>query len=308
MDHLQGKRHRRIGPGTIVLVIFAGIGLMAVTTTILGLFMLRGSSAGSGKGNVGLIKVEGIISSSNDIVHRLVKLRKREQVKAIVVRVDSPGGAIAPAQEIYAEIGKTKKEKPVVVSMGSLATSGGYYIASAANKIVANPGTVTGSIGVIMQHFIFENIARKLLLRWEIIKAGKIKDIASPLRSLRPDERKVLQNLADEMHRQFIRDVATGRNLSVSAVESLATGVIFSGEQALKHKLIDELGNLHRALEVAGKLGKVKEPEFLIETEREGLLDFLAKRLVASVERTQVVREIRQLLYTDGVTLPMTVR
>jgi protease-4 len=237
-----------------------------------GVVLLSLTSQKSSKGNIGLVKIEGSINSSREIVKQLIDFRDNEHAKAILLRIDSPGGAITPSQEIYDEVAKTAKKKPVIVSMGSLAASGGYYVACPATRIVANPSTITGSIGVIMQHFIVEDLAKKALLHWDIIKAGEVKDIGSPLRQLTPKERLIFQNLANELHEQFISDIAKARKLKIEDVRSLATGEVFTGAKAVDLKLVDELGSEQRALEVAGKLAKVDKPKLIEISEPHGWL------------------------------------
>ncbi len=170
---------------------------------------------------IGLIKVEGPIISSQDTIEELKSYRRDRSIKAIILRVDSPGGAVAPSQEIYEEVKKTVKEKPVVVSMGAVAASGGYYISAPASKIVANPGTLTGSIGVIMEIPNIKGLMDKIGIKTEVIKSGRYKDLASVFRDMEPEQRKLLQSVLDEVHEQFIRAVAEGRGLTVDEVRRL---------------------------------------------------------------------------------------
>jgi protease-4 len=174
-------------------------------------------------------------------------------VKAIVVRVDSPGGAVAPTQEIFAEIQRLKKRKPVIASMGSVAASGGYYIASACDKIIANPGTLTGSIGVIMQLTNVEELMKKIGVKGYNVKSGANKDIGSPFQPLSPEGREILQSVIDDVHSQFISAVAKGRGLDEARVRKLADGRIYSGAQAKDLGLVDQFGTLEDAVEVAAK-------------------------------------------------------
>ena len=162
---------------------------------------------------VAIIEIRGVILDPQPVVEKLVKLRKNEKVKAIVLRIDSPGGGVGPAQEIHAEVKKAQKEKKVLVSMGSVAASGGYYIACAADKIMANPGSITGSIGVIVESLNVEELLHKLGLRSMVVKSGKHKDIGSPLRPMTEEEKNLLQGVLDSVHDQFIRAVAEGRKL-----------------------------------------------------------------------------------------------
>lgn len=216
-----------------------------------------------------LVRIEGVITESDDIVRQIKKYREDSSIKGIVLRIDSPGGAVGPSQEIYKEVLKTTEGKKVVASMGGLAASGGYYIASAANRIFANPGTITGSIGVIMAFSNFEELMKKLGLKTTVIKSGKFKDVGSPVRELTEEERKILQNVSDDIHGQFIEAVAKGRNLKIESVKELADGRIFSGRQAKESGLIDELGTLEDAISYATKLAGIKEKAKIVQERKE---------------------------------------
>ncbi len=204
---------------------------------------------------------QGLLTSGG-ITPDLVRdyLRKAEDdalVKAVVLRIESPGGSAAASQEIANEILRFKEEtgKPVVVSMGDMAASGGYYISAYADRIVANPATLTGSIGVISQLIYIEGLLEKLGLEMEIIKAGEHKDMG--VRPLTDEERQIMQDITDELYEQFVETVADGRNLSPATVRNLATGQLYTGGQALKLGLVDELGGLDKAIEVAASLAGV---------------------------------------------------
>jgi protease IV len=217
-----------------------------------------------GGDGVGVVEVKGIIVDGQETIRQLRMMKKDKRVKAVVVRVDSPGGVVGPSQEIYAEVKGLAKVKKVVVSMGSVAASGGYYIAAPASLIYANPGTITGSIGVLMKFSNIEGLMGKVGMKSFTIKTGKFKDVGSPVRSMMPDERQMLQNVIDSTHGQFVKAVAEGRKLPVKQVRQIADGRIFSGEQALALKLVDRLGTLQDAIEEAGRLGGLKgEPEVL---------------------------------------------
>jgi len=210
------------------------------------------------KGNVGIIEVKGVITGSQKVLERIKDFREDNAIKAIVVRIDSPGGAIGPSQEIYREILKTRDKKIIVASLGSVAASGGYYIASAANKIVANPGTITGSIGVIMEYANIREILDKIGLSPVVIKSGRYKDMGSPVRELTENEEALLQGLVDELHVQFVNDAAQGRGLSRDHVAGLADGRIYTGQSALELDLVDRMGNFEDAIQWSGKLAGIK--------------------------------------------------
>jgi len=212
----------------------------------------------SGEEKVGILELTGTIASSRDIIHHLKRFRETSSIKSIVIRIDSPGGAVGPSQEIFREIRKTAKTKKIVASMGSIAASGGYYVAAGTNGIIANPGTITGSIGVIMGFANFQELLRKIGMVPVVIKSGQYKDIGSPVHEMTKNERDILQNLSNQIHRQFIRDIADGRGMKLSEVEKIADGRIFTGEEAKKLGLIDRLGNLEDAIEWAGQMGGIK--------------------------------------------------
>ena len=217
---------------------------------------------------VGLVEVKGIIIDGTDTIRQLRVLKKDKRVKAVVLRVDSPGGVVGPSQEISAQVKELAKVKKVVVSMGSVAASGGYYISVPATLIYANPGTITGSVGVLMKFSNIEGLMDKVGLKAFTIKSGKFKDVGSPSRTMKPEERAMLQGVIDSTHRQFVRAVAEGRKLPVSTVAALADGRIFSGEQALALKLVDRLGTLQDAIDEAARLGGIKGEPRLIRPPR----------------------------------------
>src|SRR5208282_2344231 len=199
-------------------------------------------------GKVALVRVEGPIMEAKSIVDEIDGYVKDDSIRALVLRVDSPGGGVVPSQEIYDEVKRAAAQTKVVVSMGSLAASGGYYISSPANKIVANPGTITGSIGVIMEVPNVKVLMDKIGVKTEVIKSGKHKDIASPFRGMGEEERAILQSVMDDVHAQFIAAVSEGRKMPIDKVREIADGRIFSGRQAIKAGLVDELGDLDYAI------------------------------------------------------------
>ncbi len=207
---------------------------------------------------VGIIEINGIIADSKNVIHNLKRFREDNSVKAIVVRIDSPGGAVGPSQEIYREVKKTSKIKKVIASMGAIAASGGYYIAAGTDGIVANRGTITGSIGVIMGFTNYQELLDKIGLVPVVIKSGKYKDMGSPVRKMKPEEKKILQNFAKKIHKQFITDIVVSRKMEQSKVEALADGRIFTGEESEKLGLVDRLGNLEDAIEWAGRMGGIQ--------------------------------------------------
>ncbi len=215
---------------------------------------------------VARIDIIGPIISAGETIEQIKKFREDDSVGVILVRIDSPGGAVSPSQDIYAELMKArdqaKKKKRVVASIGSLGASGGYYIAAAANRIYASPGSLVGSIGVILELTRFEELFRKIGLESEVVKSGPYKDIGSPLRKMTADERKLLQGVIDDTQRQFIQAVAQGRRLPEEKVIPLADGRIFTGAQAKELGLVDELGTYEDALAGAARLAGIEgKPE-----------------------------------------------
>lgn len=253
---------------------------------------------------VAIVPIEGEIVDARETLDLLHRYAGNTTVKAIVVRINSPGGAIAPSQEIYSAIRRVRNEsgKPVVASLDSVAASGGFYIAAACDPIVANPGTITGSIGVILQWFDMKDLLQWAKLRPETITSGALKDAGSPYRQMTESERAYFQRVVTQLHRQFVRDVAAGRGgkMKLEEVEGIADGRIFTGEEALALKLVDELGTIDDAVRRAGKLAGIEgEPARLWPRRREpGLFDLLAggEDADALLERI-AARRIPRFLY-----------
>jgi protease IV len=247
---------------------------------------------------IALVQVNGMLMDSTETVRQLSKYRRDPKIKAIIVRIDSPGGAVAPAQEIYDEINKIKDANKIVyASLGSVAASGGYYIACAANYVIANPGTLTGSIGAIMAFNNVEELAKKVGVRPAVIKSGAFKDSGSPLRSMQPEERNLLQNVVDDVHQQFVQAVSLGRNLPEAEVKLFADGRVMTGKQALEFKLVDEFGGLEKTKEILGKkLGIVGHPSVLEEKEEVPFMDWLMQTAV-SKNLTQAFSPAPRLQY-----------
>ena len=238
----------------------------------------------SPSGEIALVRIQGMLMDSQNIVRQLSNYRHNPNVRGIVLRIDSPGGAVAPAQEIYNEIMKLKADhKTVYASMGTVAASGGYYIACAANYVLANPGTLTGSIAAVMAFSNIEELIDKIGVKPIIIKSGKYKDVGSPLRGMKPEERKLLQSVVDDVHQQFVQAVAKGRGLPVSEVNEIADGRIMTGQQALTLKLVDEMGGLEKTIELlAKKIGVEGRPKVIEEKEKTPFFDWLLQSSLPS--------------------------
>lgn len=244
------------------------------------------------KNRVAVIELTGVMTSSHDVGNRAVSARKvikqlqkyrdDDSVKAVVLRLDTPGGTVVAAQEIHAELVRlrTGPGKKIVVSMGDLAASGGYYVACAADRVFASPGTLTGSIGVIMQFPDYQGLFGKIGLGTNTIKSGEFKDVGNGARAMTDRDRKLLQSLVDDVYAQFVEAVAAGRRMSPEQVRPLADGRVFSGRQAKQLGLVDELGDLDAAIAAAGKLAGIEgTPEIIRETPRRGLWELLDSRM-----------------------------
>jgi len=231
---------------------------------------------------VALVKVEGVINSSDDILKKLQRVEEDKSIKALVLRVNSPGGAVGASQEIYDELLKIRNEykKPVVVSMGNVAASGGLYISLPANVIFAEGGTITGSIGVIIQKLDVQKLADKIGVKMEVVKTGKFKDILNPFREMTEEERKYLLELERNVLEQFKEAVVINRKGKLKVdINTIADGRIFSGKQALQIGLVDKLGNLEDAIKEAGRLAGIKGKPVVVELKKE---QPLVKKLLGS--------------------------
>jgi len=237
----------------LVFVFLAGIGS--------GL-LLSGESGITSGDKVAVLRVEDVILDSQIYLESIETITKDEDVKAVVVRIDSPGGSVGPSQEIYSELKQLGEKIPVVASIGGVGASGGYYIACASQKIYANPGAITGSIGVIAQFASYEKLLDWAKIDVEVIKSGKYKDVGSAFREMNEEDREYIQQLIDNVYSQFKSAVASSRNLDAKEIDRVADGKIYTGEQALNLKLIDELGTINDAIAMAGELGGIKgEPD-----------------------------------------------
>jgi len=248
---------------TVVLAI-AGIAV------VIGIALSLLDDTRLGGDKVAVVRIEGVIVDSREAIEELRTFRANPGVKAIVLRIDSPGGGVVASQEIYSEVLKTRAagRVKVVTSMGNLAASGGYYIAAATDTIMANPGTLTGSIGVIMELANVQGLLEKVGVQSIVIKSGLHKDLASPFRAMSEEDRALLQSVLDDVHDQFIQAVSVGRAMKVEEVRGLADGRVFTGRQAHTAKLVDELGDLQDAIALAGKLGGIVGEPRVIETRK----------------------------------------
>ncbi len=266
----------------IVLVLVFG-------ALFLGLFIFLGvliavfspDDVGVGEPSVGVVEVDGAIMESEKILEDLERFEEDSQIKGVVVRVNSPGGAVAPAQEIYYGVQRLAEEKPVVISMGTTAASGGYYIACGAETIFANRGTITGSIGVITQFFNVEELIDQINVEVHTVTSGDFKDSGSPFKEFDEQDRAYFEGMVFDIHDQFVEDVAECRQMEVEAVNEVADGRVFTGRQALDHGLIDELGSLHDAIEYIAQEVELDDPPIVYPPEER--MGFLAELLQVAV-------------------------
>jgi protease-4 len=243
----------------------------------------------TGKHNIGVIDINGIIFESESVIENLKNFRERKDIEAVVLRINSPGGGVAPSQEIYESVKRLKEKKKVVASLGSVAASGGYYIASAADKIVTNPGTITGSIGVIMEYTNIEEVMDKIGISPVVIKSGKFKDTGSPTRPITDDEKNFLQDFVDKIHSQFVEDVASGRKMDKEKVMEYADGRIISGSDAVLYGLADMTGNFETALDYTALEAGIKKNDYNLVYPPKEKFSFLREVLSESVSKLSEV-------------------
>lgn len=233
----------------------------------------------SNKARIGVITIEGVIMDSKDTIEMLQVAEEDKQLKAIILRIDSPGGAVGPTQEIYEEIQRIDKIKPIYASFGSIAASGGYYIGAATRKIWANPGTLTGSIGVIMEFMDLSKLYEFAKVSPQTVKAGRYKDAGNPSRSLTPEEKDMMDTLIAGVHKQFIGDIMKRRAGKIKGdINELAQGQIFSGESAMESGLVDSMGSLWTAGRAIHSDLKIKEEfalRFIDKKKKMGFLDLM---------------------------------
>jgi protease IV len=268
-----------VGVGAAVLVMFVVTVWLLIAVTDDGF---------PGGAKVAVVEVEGVIGTeaskgldTEDIVRTLREYRDDPAIRAVVLRINSPGGVVAPTQEIATAVRRLREaKKPVVASLGSVAASGGYYVAVAADRIYASPGTLTGSIGVVMQLANVEGLLKKVGVEYVVVKAGAYKDVGNFARPMTPEERRILQSLLDDVYDQFIGAVAEGRGLDAQAVRGFAEGRIYSGRQAHGLKMVDELGGLEDAVEAAAKMAGVPgKPKVVYPRRRFSLRDLFRSEL-----------------------------
>lgn len=265
---MKGRLFRAL----LVLLVLGG-GLLLV----LGFLMKEKGLFGP---KVGVLEIEGVIEDPWELLDWIDKFSKDKRVKAVILKVNSPGGSVGATQELYRALIRLRDKKKVVASLGDVAASGGYYVASAAHKVVSNPGTLTGSIGVAMYFTDFEGLMKKVGLRSHVVKSGPYKDIGSPFRKMTEEEKRLLEGVIRDVHKQFVEDVSRARGIPLEKLKAIADGRVFSGRQALELGLVDRLGGLQEALELAKSLAGIKEePELVFARKKQGLLRELFESL-----------------------------
>jgi protease-4 len=289
---------RSLWTGCLVafLVVLFFLGLSGIVLGLIG----KGSLFGPRK-QVGVVEIKGMLTESRTIIKQLDRYRDNPHIRAIVLRINSPGGAVGPAQEILREVEKVRRKKKIVASLGTVAASGGYYIASGADFIMSNRGTLTGSIGVIMQFANVQGLTQKIGIDMYNLKAGRYKDVGSPFRPMSPEDKAYLQTLIDNVYQQFIEDVARNRQIPLATLKKLAEGKVYTGEEAHQIGLVDGFGNLpdaiHKAARLAGVRGKVKA----VYPEKEG---FSLLRLILGQETQESLTQRLAIPYPEPAYLP----
>jgi protease-4 len=287
------------------LLLFAVSGFFLFLAVVF--FLGKEESVFTPGNSLAVVEIKGPIFESKEIVEQLDRVYDNDSIKGLILRIDSPGGAVSPSQEIYQAVLRVKEKKKVIASMGTVAASGGYYIAVAADKIVANPGTITGSIGVLMDYTNVEELLRFLKIHAELLTAGKMKDIGSALRPLKPEERQYLMGILDDMHLQFKEAVQKGRQLTDEQLQQLADGRILTGKKALEVGLVDKLGSLQTAVDLAKEILEIPgKPKLLYPKKKR--INYLELLMEGDAESAfwklfYTLRQGRALYWTKGMSL-----
>jgi protease-4 len=273
--------------------ILVGLGIIAALlifffSVLFFMGRMIGKPGGFAFGNkIAIVEIKGLITQSSGIIEEIHQYQEDDGVKAIILRIDSPGGGVGPSQEIHREILKAKSKKKVVTSMGSVAASGGYYIACASDLIMANPGTITGSIGVLMEFTNVEELFKKIGIKGVVLKGGEHKDIGSHFREMTPEDKALMQEVIDNVHQQFIQAVAEGRKLDRKTVTQIADGRILTGEQAKQAGLIDQIGNLQDTIDAVAKMVGIEgKPNIVYPKKRFSILELLVRETASIILET----------------------
>jgi protease-4 len=272
--------------GGVTLALWAGVVVLFLVVGSMAVRGPEGAALAFGP-RVAVVELDGMILDVEELLRELKVHRENPLVRAVVIRINSPGGVVGPTQELHDALLRLRKAgKPVVASLGAVAASGGYYVAVAADQIYANPGTLTGSIGVIMQTANLESLMKKVGVDYVVVKAGRYKDLGNMSRPMTVEERRLLQTLLDDVHAQFVGAVAAGRKLAEAQVLQFADGRIFSGAQAQALNMVDELGGLEDAIDRAGRLAGLAVPPRIVPPRRRfSLFDLLRNQLGLAVSQ-----------------------
>jgi protease-4 len=295
---MAGKKHPLVTVLALLFIVFVVLAAILI-------IILRGIGASSGlsfSNRIGVVPIEGIISHARPITSQLAAFKKDKKIRAIILRINSPGGSVGISQEIHREVQRTVKSKIVVASLGAVAASGGYYVAAPASKIVANPGTITGSIGVLMEFVRFKELLGKIGVDMETLKSGEFKDVGSPHRRLTERDKELLGDVIAEIQKQFVDAVAKGRDLPVTKVLEFSDGRIITGAKAMELGLVDALGNFQDAVETAKSLADLKGEVTLVYPKKRGfeLWDLFVKRAASSVVKLIRGMQTRAEFRWDG--------
>lgn len=288
----------------VIALIFVGVAflVLAVSVTATGDRNFEYVTSGSGSEKIAVVELDFTIMDSKSIVRQFKKYREDKSIKAIVLRVNSPGGGVAASQEMYEEVKKTRDSgKPVIVSFGSIAASGGYYVSCGGSLIVSNPGTLTGSIGVIATFPNWKELAEKLGVKETIVKSGKLKDSGNPFRDMNSDDLEYFQEIIDNSYDQFLDVVSTERKIDKEELRKIANGRVFTGKQAKDLKLVDSLGTYEDAIRIAGQIAKIKgEPSIVREKSRRNFVEYLIEGMTGNP-----LKEIKEELDTEFLNKPV---
>lgn len=255
------------------LSFIGGLVVFLVIMSFLLSFLLIFKEKGWSKPKIGVLEIKGIIFDSQEYLLCIKEFAERKDVKGVVIRIESPGGSVGAAQEILEELKNLKKLKPVVVSMGNVAASGGLYVALGGNQILASPGTITGSIGVIIEIPNIEKLLKKIGIESETIKSGPYKDTGSIYRPLTPEEKRYLQEKVNKVYEQFVKAISEERKIPKEKVKEFADGRFLTGEEAVSLGLIDSLGNFWTAVELVKSMANLKEATLIFLPKKKGILE-----------------------------------
>ncbi len=288
----------------IIAIIFSGIAFLVLAVSVSGTSdrTYEYVTSGSGKDKIAVVELDFTIIDPSSIVRQFKKYREDKSIKAIILHVNSPGGGVAASQEMYEEVRKTRDSgKPVIVSFGSIAASGGYYVACGGSLIVSNPGSLTGSIGVIATFTNFKELADKLGVKENVVKSGKLKDSGNPFRDMNADDLEYFQEIIDNSYEQFLDVVSTERKIDKEELRKIANGRVFTGKQAKDLKLVDSLGTFQDAIRIAGQIAKIDgEPSIVREKNKRNFIEFFLE----GMSGTQL-KDIKEEISSEFLNKPV---